>query len=164
MVANLKIYDELLALSPFDYLSYFHKRPKKKKNYAVCERETCSELTAGEMAPISLKACRNVEMLYFCDLSWGSAGGVWVLNSCSPVHWEPNDFISLHTHTQMLCVGQMFLSRCQRHRHLPHLPFTQTFCPSCPALFRITFIIFLAWGAVVYSVVSIRNIQLVPVL
>lgn len=69
MVANLKIYDELLALSPFDYLSYFHKRPKKKKNYAVCERETCSELTAGEMAPISLKACRNVEMLDFCDLS-----------------------------------------------------------------------------------------------
>ncbi len=63
------------------------------------------------MAYVSLKSYRNADMLDFCDLSWGSAGGVWVLNSCSPVHWEPSDFISLHAHR---CRRQLFLSRCQR--------------------------------------------------
>lgn len=123
---------------------------KYSRNEFCLKRSTCTELTAGEMAYISLKSYRNADMLNFCDLSWGSAG-VWVLNSCSPVHWEPSDFISLQAHR---CRGQLFLSRCQTHRHLLHLLFTQTLYPACPALFHII------WSAFVYSIVPIRNIQL----
>lgn len=58
-------------------------------------------------------------------------------------------WLHLTTHTHR-CRGQLFLSGCQRHRHLLYLLFTQTFSPPCPASFYIIFIIFFTWSSVVY--------------